>query len=394
MGMTTQLTDQHTMALPPDWRLARAGDLGCFRGGSGFPTVCQGQLKGLFPFFKVSDMNIEGNRFYLKVANNYISEPVRLQLGAHAFPANTIAFAKVGAAIFLERKKLLAQPSCLDNNMAGYSVLDPGADFRFLNYFFQSIRLGDLVSTTALPALNSGVLNEIQVPIPPKLEQEAIAEALSDADALIASLEQLIAKKRLIKQGVMQELLTGKRRLPGFAGEWGSFEFHEVFRRLNAKEHQVYASDYRESGDFPVVDQGKKYVVGYTNRRDRVFKCPAGGVIVFGDHTCIVKFVDFDFAVGADGTQLLSTQPMHDCRFHAFQLDANPVISTGYNRHFKFLLERRYYAPKSIDEQQAISRVLSGFEAEVAGYEVQLDKARQLKQGMMQQLLTGRIRLL
>jgi type I restriction enzyme, S subunit len=92
------------------------------------------------------------------------------------------------------------------------------------------------------------------LPVPP--EQEAIAEALSDADALIESLEQLIAKKRQIKQGAMQELLTGKRRLPGFRGEWEMKHFDGVMTRLNAKAHQIQKSDYQTAGRYPVVDQG------------------------------------------------------------------------------------------------------------------------------------------
>lgn len=241
--------------------------------------------------------------------------------------------------------------------------------------------------------LSKRALLAASIPLPSVKEQQAIAEALSDADALIESLERLIEKKRQLKQGVMQELLTGRRRLPGFAATWKKFSFHDVFRRINAKAFQIFASDYMLSGDFPVVDQGQRYVVGHTNRADKVFACPPTGVIVFGDHTCIVKYVDFDFAVGADGTQILTTFPSHDCRFHAFQLQARPITSTGYNRHFKHLLGREFRAPDSLEEQKAISKVLIDLESEIAAIECQLLKAGQVKQGMMQQLLTGRIRL-
>jgi type I restriction enzyme S subunit len=241
--------------------------------------------------------------------------------------------------------------------------------------------------------LNQRGLSNLPIPLPPTLaEQEAIAEALSDADALIDSLEQLIAKKRLIKQGAMQELLTGKRRLPGFSREWEVKPFDDVLVRLNAKAHQILAADYQASGRYPVVDQGQEFVVGFSDRVDRRFRCPAGGVIVFGDHTCIVKLIDFDFLVGADGTQVLRARDGHSTRFYAHQLQCNPIESTGYNRHFKLLKERSFLSP-SLPEQAAIATILSDMDAEIAALEGRLEKARQIKQGMMQELLTGRVRL-
>ena len=115
-------------------------------------------------------------------------------------------------------------------------------------------------------------------------------------------------------------------------------------------------------------------------------------MIVFGDHTCIVKYIDFDFLVGADGTQVLQAKSRQCTRFYALQLQHTGVEPTGYNRHFKFLKEREFLAPP-LPEQTAIAAILSDMDAEIAALEAKLAKARQLKQGMMQELLTGRIRL-
>ena len=198
-----------------EWKIVAAGSIGRFRGGSGFPTVYQGCQSGDYPFFKVSDMNNEGNETFMETANNYIAEPDRKRLGANAFPPNTIVFAKVGAAVFLERKKLLTMHSCIDNNMAGYVLDGDGqVDYRYIHYFLLNFRLGSLVSTTALPSLSGSVLRAIQIPLPPtKDEQSAIAEVLSDMDAELAALEQRRDKTRALKQGMMQELLTGRTRL-------------------------------------------------------------------------------------------------------------------------------------------------------------------------------------
>jgi type I restriction enzyme, S subunit len=197
-----------------EWKVVKAGSIGQFRGGNGFPVIHQGVSSGEYPFFKVSDMNNEGNETYMETANNYISEETRKRLGVNTFPPETIVFAKVGAAIFLERKKILTKPSCVDNNMAGYVILDARADYRYIHYILLSFHLGSLVSTTALPSLNGSVLNGIKFPLPPtKAEQEAIATVLLDMDTEISTLETKLAKTRHIKQGMMQELLTGRIRL-------------------------------------------------------------------------------------------------------------------------------------------------------------------------------------
>ncbi len=235
-------------------------------------------------------------------------------------------------------------------------------------------------------------LRRIRIAIPGFDEQRAIATALGDIDALLAGLDRLIAKKRDVKQAAMQQLLTGQTRLPGFQGEWEVKRFDDVLVRLNAKACQIQTANYLTSGAFPVVDQGKAAIVGFSDETDRRFRCPDGGVIVFGDHTCIVKFIYFDFLVGADGTQVLRGRDGQSTLFHAFQLQYRGIAPTGYNRHFKFLAERDFLVPP-YPEQTAIATILSDMDAELTALQARRDKTRALKQGMMQELLTGRTRL-
>jgi type I restriction enzyme S subunit len=253
-------------------------------------------------------------------------------------------------------------------------------------------RFTNYVTQTSIAHLPREKFIEMPLPIPTAPEQHAIATVLSDTDALIESLDRLIAKKRDVKQATMQQLLTGKTRLPGFSGKWEVKRFDCVVSRLNGKVHQIETSDYQPTGKYPVVDQGKQAVIGFSDREDKRFHCPNGGVIVFGDHTCIVKFVDFDFLVGADGTQLLCGKLGQNTRFHAYQLQYRGIEPTGYNRHFKLLKEREFLAPSPV-EQRAIATILSDLDAEIAALEARRDKTRALKQGMMQELLTGKTRL-
>jgi type I restriction enzyme S subunit len=158
-------------------------------------------------------MNNVGNEMFMTEANNYISESVRKQVGAIILPAHSIVFAKVVAAVFLERKKILKQMSCLDNNMAAFELDGARAYFRFIHYVLLHKNLSDLVSTTALPSLSGSVLAAIELPLPPLAEQTAIATVLSDMVAEIDALEQRRHKTRDLKQAMMQELLTGRTRL-------------------------------------------------------------------------------------------------------------------------------------------------------------------------------------
>ena len=219
--------------LPDDWELGILADVGVFRSGSGFPLSFQGHQSGDYPFFKVSDLSGNSNQLFMNKANHYISEDVRKKLGAINFEPGSIVFAKIGAAIFLERKRLLSQESCLDNNMMAFTFVDEQACPRFFHYQFLRIELGKLVSATALPALSGKHVGAISVPIPPPAEQRAIAEVLSDVDGLINALDTLIAKKRAIKQATMQSTSHPQDASARFQWrEWETKRLGEIARLL------------------------------------------------------------------------------------------------------------------------------------------------------------------
>ena len=195
------------------WSMRRLADCGILRSGNGFPIKFQGNETGDYPFFKVSDISTRGNEVFLENANHWISEPARRTLGAIAFPQGSVVFAKIGAAVFLERKRILSRDSCLDNNMMAFSLTASGHCERFYYYLFLSMELGNLASTTALPSLSGRDIGTTSVSIPPMEEQRAIAAILSDMDEEIVMLERRRDKTRAIKQGMMAELLTGRVRL-------------------------------------------------------------------------------------------------------------------------------------------------------------------------------------
>jgi type I restriction enzyme S subunit len=308
-----------------------------------------------------------------------------------------LVFARTGASV---GKSYLYDPRDGVLVFAGF-LISIAPDARILNPKYLSLvahtqAYWDWVARTSVrsgqPGINGREYGQLLIPLADIATQDAIASAMTDVDDLIESLERLIAKKQAIKQGMAQQLLTGKVRLPGFAEPWMWRHFAEIMTRLNAKRHQVPATDYQDIGRLPVVDQGKEPVVAYTDRVEAALRPAPDGVIVFGDHTCITKFVDFDFAVGADGTQVLRGLSGNSTRFLAYALELSPVVSTGYNRHFKFLREKVLPAP-SLAEQNAIAATLADCDKEIATLGKRLTTAEAIRQGMMQEFLKAHTRL-
>ena len=137
---------------------------------------------------------------------------------------------------------------------------------------------------------------------------------------------------------------------------WDLVNFDSFFTVLPSKKYQVQKQDYLEKGLVPVVDQGQKLIIGYTDDESKKFN--KNKVIVFGDHTRIVKYIDFEFAVGADGTQILETKNGIDLKFGYYQLLNKKIPDTGYNRHFKYVKAEKYVIPPTLAEQQEIVQVL------------------------------------
>ncbi|MCV7496196.1 restriction endonuclease subunit S [Micrococcus luteus] len=372
-------------------RILSAGDLGTFRGGNGFPVKYQGKKSGDLPFFKVSDMNSAGNELFMSRANNYISESRRKSLGAVRLPAGAIVFAKVGAAVFQERKRILAQDSCIDNNMSAFIVDENLIDVRFAHYLLTAFKMSDLVSVGALPSLNGGQLRSIPLLVPVELsEQRRIVEALKSADDLIGTLERLIAKKQAIKQGMMQQLLTGRTRLPGFNAAWRSRPLGELLSYEQPNRYLVSSADYTRAGT-PVLTAGKTFVLGRTTERRGIFEDVP--VIIFDDFTTASKYVDFPFKAKSSAMKMLSARVGGNLRYIFERMQLIDFAAVDHKRRWIAEFSKIEINVPNKDEQDAVAVVLEDFDAEIDLLKHRLVQARAIKTGMMQQLLTGRVRL-
>ena len=384
-----------TIDFPSDWLLQRLGDIFSFANGVNADKASYGKgCRFINVLETITYSHIHGPEVPGRITlPSSVLDAYIVDRGDILFNRTSETDADVGlASAYVGEERVVfggfvirGRPvkEAFDSTYAGYALRAP-----FIRSQVISMGQGAIRSN-----IGQEGLKRVVAPVPPAAEQRAIAKALSDVDALLAGLDRLIAKKRDLKQAAMQQLLTERTRLPGFEGEWSMQPFGQVLGRLNAKRHQIQVSEYQSTGTYPVVDQGKDLIVGYSDQAERRFRCPKSGVIVFGDHTCIVKFVDFDFLVGADGTQVLASRPGQSTRFHAYQLQHVGMESTGYNRHFGQLKNRSFVVPP-FAEQTAIAGVLSGMDAELKGLELRRQKSHALKQAMMQELLTGRIRLI
>lgn len=276
--------------------------------------------------------------------------------------------------------------------------------------FFEQSQIGG-----AQKNVNAGSLKAMPVPVQPLPEQRAIAAALTDMDALISGLGQLTTKKRDIKQAAMQQLLTGKQRLPGFGGDWIVKSIKEIAnvkggKRLPLGESLVEAktnhpylrvTDMRYGGveisDIKYVpDDVFPHIKNYRIYADDIFISVAGSLGIVGkipaelDGANLTENANKITDISCDRDFLLynlMSDRVQNIINSEKTVGAQPKLALGKIENFIISL------PPEISEQTAIATILSDMDSELAILENRYDKARQLKQGMMQELLTGRVRL-
>lgn len=260
--------------------------------------------------------------------------------------------------------------------------------------------------------LNKNLLNSLEISFPKTIaEQRAIAEALSDIDGLIAALDKKIAKKRLIKQGAMQQLLTGKKRLPGFGGDWieirlgdyaamssGGTPSSSIPEYYNGDIPFLSISDITISGKF--IKKTEKTITkkGLQNSPARMFP---QGTIMYAMYASLGKTSIADIELSCSQAILgITPNDKIDSNYLYYCLSfiENNVKETGQtgtqtNLSKQIVQDFLLFIPNQSNEQQAIATILTDMDKEIADLEAKRDKYRFLKSGMMQKLLTGQIRL-
>jgi type I restriction enzyme S subunit len=178
--------------------MTRLGDFANIESGAGFPIADQGVPDAEFPFLKVSDMNLPGNEIEIKRWNHSVSKSVRERLRARAFPANTVIFPKIGAAIATNKKRLLILPSCIDNNCMGVTGDLERVDPRYLYYLFRTKNLSDFASDSNPPSIRKTSVESWDVPLPSLTEQRRIVDLLSRAENIVRMRQEAQQKAKEI----------------------------------------------------------------------------------------------------------------------------------------------------------------------------------------------------
>lgn len=384
-----------------------------------------------FPtYLRITDITEEGR--FSEATKASVEHPGAV---SYFLEPGDIVFARTGASV---GKSYLYNSNDGHLVFAGFLIrVSPDPDRlvpAFLSYFAQTRPYWNWVKANSMrsgqPGINGREYASLPIPLPPtKAEQEAIATALSDADALIESLEQLIAKKRNIKQGAMQELLTGKRRLPGFQVKPG-YKQTEVGTIPEDWEVKPLGHSLRRAPSYginaPAIPFDSRYptYLRITDITDdgRFAEATKASVANPGAASYILELGDIVFArTGASVGKSYLYNQNDGCLVYAGFLirvspdpeQLEPVFLSYFSQSIPYWdwikansmrsgqpgINGREYAslpiplPPTKDEQTAIASILSDMDTELATLESKLSKARQLKQAMMQELLTGRIRL-
>jgi type I restriction enzyme S subunit len=370
---------------------------------------------GTIGWVSLHDTSALGKR-EINMTSKTITEEGLNHSSARLLPAGTVVFSRTAT---VGKTTVMACPMATSQDFANY-VCGPNLHNHFLVYLFRGmgrtwkqLMAGSIHNTIYMP-----VFKALKITLPPLPEQRAIAEALSDADALLDGLDRLIAKKRDLKQATMQQLLTGKTRLPGFSGEWEVKRLGDLgatYGGLSGKTKadfgvgparyitflNVMTNVVIDSGQFEPVRVGSGESQNAVSIGDLLFN----GSSETPEEVAMCSFMSEDepglfLNSFCFGFRLKDAQ-LADGLFLAYYIRANPgrdVMkslaqgSTRYNLSKGALLHAKLLLPKK-SEQVAIAAVLTDMDAELEALEARRDKVQSLKHAMMQELLTGKTRL-
>ena len=397
-----------------NWNNYKLGQLGNFKSGIGFPDSQQGGTEGI-PFFKVSDMNNIGNETEMRNANNYVTQEQIMKNSWKVIDETpAIIFAKVGAALMLNRKRLVTRPFLIDNNTMSYSF-DESWDKDFGLTLFQTINLPKYAQIGALPSYNASDIAMIKVNVPNVQEQSAIGSLFRTLDSLLSSYKDNLANYQALKATMLSKMFpkAGQRvpeiRLDGFEEEWefsslgdqaditklAGFEFtnHVVYsdegeipaiRGLNVKNQKINLSDvkYIDKSDFSKLDRSKLI-------EDDLLFTYVGTV---GEVARVPESVLWYLAPNVSRIRLNMAL---DSRFVLYQISSNrfkqkqisPLIATSSQPALSMANIRKFIISfTTLEEQRAIGAYFSNLDNLINSHQEKISQLETLKKKLLQDM--------
>ena len=380
--------------IPEEWESSKIGDFSFVTKLAGFEYTIHFDYSKSGPVIAVRALNIKNGTLDLTEVHT-IPRKTSDDLPRSKLVKGDLVISYVGTlgrvAMIPEDEKFHLAPNvakiCVDKDRVAPEFLA-----QFLNSFNGQKLIFDAAASTTQAALSMGNLRGIFFVRPPLPEQRAIATALSDVDGLLGGLDRLIAKKRDLKQAAMQQLLTGQTRLPGFHGEWEVKRLGEHIVRL--KKTTRPSSAGRAEGAYPFFTNTTKPVDRFLDEADfdtEAIIANTGGEAYF-------NYYNGSFAAMSD-CFVFETKIVTRFLYYFLKSVERAVNDNGFTGSGIKHLDKKYFyqmevrCPAELPEQTAIASVLTEMDAELAALEQRLEKTRALKQAMMQELLSGRTRL-
>ncbi|MDR1447636.1 MAG: restriction endonuclease subunit S [Candidatus Ancillula sp.] len=407
--------------IPQGWREVKLGEVGDFFKGAGIakddaqsgdlPAVRYGELYTDYDFKIATSTR---SNISVQVA----SEATEIHRGDLLFAGSGEKVEEIGkSAVFM-----------LDKGYAGGDIVGfrpTDSDGLFLSYYLNTAgrkQINRLGQGQSIVHIHKPDLDGIKFLAPPKKEQQAIVSVLEVWDEAVEKLKRKIALKEKLKKGLMQQLLTVPKGVDApalrtidpetskpFASEWKNVKLGEVSKTL-VPPRKLQNKEFQKTGKFSIVDQSPDIICGYTNNERAIL--PSGEYLIFGDHSEVIKFVDFQFAQGADGIKIITPLKCHseldsesmdsaskhkmtnmcDTRFVYYSFSKHYKVLGNYKRHWSGARETKISLP-TLPEQQAISSILSTADRELDALRSILSNLKEQKKFLLSNLVTGQIRL-
>lgn len=227
--------------------------------------------------------------------------------------------------------------------------------------------------------------------LPSPEEQRKIAEVITTQDKVIELKERRLAEKQQQKKYLMQQLMTGKKRLPGYSATWRTVELNEVFDYVQPTPYLVSSTDYSDTYETPVLTAGKTFILGYTDETDGIFNDLP--VVIFDDFTTASKYVDFPFKAKSSAMKILTVNDGYNIRFAYEAMQLIDFVVGGHERHWISKYSKQTIEVPSIEEQNAIAEVIATNDTEIELLAQDIVSERTKKKALMQLLLTGIVRV-
>jgi type I restriction enzyme S subunit len=378
--------------IPEDWEVKKLKEVSIIKGEYGINAAAVQYSDDLPTYLRITDIDEDG--YFIKEGKVSVLH----KDSAHYYLEDgDVVFARTGATV---GKTYLHQNKNGKLVFAGFLIrFRPDKGYLLPSYLklFTNIKhYWDWVSVTSMrsgqPGINGTEYCELKIPIPSILEQERIVIIISAWDKSIEVLNQLIEAKLQLKKGVMKQLLTGIKRLPGFKKKWAFKSLGEVLDYEQPSNYLVQSTDYHESIGTPVLTANKSFILGYTEEIVGIYNNVP--VIIFDDFTTLSKYVTFPFKVKSSAIKILKLNDKTcDLKYVYERLQLIKFAASDHKRYWISEYQDMEMQFPNLEEQKAISNISTLFDAEIQKLGLQLQILKHQKQGLMQQLLTGKKRV-